>query len=144
MTLHRIIAVVLASSTAGLGLTGCGDDPVPVTDSGVADSGTTDAGVDVPVAPVDVPMVDAGSALVLTAALSGRQVVPPAYTSAATGTVTFTLSPDRALLSYTITHTVLVPLTTRLYLGLAGEAGTMLLSLTNNGGTTIGTTVAGP
>lgn len=138
MTPHRIIALVLASCTAGLA--GCGDDPAPVTDSGVTDSGSADAGADVPVAPADVPMVDAGSALVLTAALSGRQVVPPAYTSAATGTVTFTLSPDRALLSYTITHTVLVPLTTRLHLGLAGEAGTMLLSLTNNGGTTIGTT----
>ena len=142
---HRF-ALVFAS--ASLGLLGCASGGSPAdggADAGVTDLGATDAGAtdlggpDVPVVPQDVP-TDAGGATVLTAALTGRQVVPTAYASTASGTVTFTLSPDRSLLSYTITHTILLPTSTRLYLGLAGGAGTMLLALTNNGGTTIGTT----
>jgi len=136
MMLHRRIALVLAS--VSFGLAGCGDSSTPV-DAGPSDSGVADV-VDVPVTPADVPMVDAGSPLVLTATLSGRQVVPPAYGTTASGTVTFTLSPDRMLLSYSVTHTILLPLATRLHIGLAGEAGAMALSLTNAGGTTIGTT----
>jgi hypothetical protein len=137
MKLPRRFALVFAS--VSFGLVGCGSSQTPntVTDSGV-DSGAVDV-VDVPVTPADVPMADAGSPLVLTATLSGRQVVPPAYGTSASGTVTFTLSPDRALLSYTITHTILLPSSTRLHIGLAGEAGAMSLSLTNSGGTTIGT-----
>ena len=133
MKLHRRFALVFAS--VAFGLVGCGSSqtPIPITDSGAADV------VDAPVAPADVPMVDAGSPLTLTATLSGRQVVPPAYGTSASGTVSFTLSPDRTLLSYTITHTILLPTSTRLYIGLAGEAGAMTLSLTNSGGTTIGT-----
>lgn len=136
MMLQRRIALVLAS--VSFGLAGCGDSAAPV-DAGPSDSGVADV-VDVPVAPADVPMVDSGSPLVLTATLSGRQVVPPAYGTTASGTVTFTLSPDRMLLSYSVTHTILLPLATRLHIGLAGEAGAMALSLTNAGGTTIGTT----
>lgn len=136
MMLPRRIALVLAS--VSFGLAGCGDSTTPV-DAGPADSGVADV-VDVPVTPGDIPMVDAGSPLVLTATLSGRQVVPPAYGTTASGTVTFTLSPNRMLLSYSVTHTILLPLATQLHIGLAGEAGAMALSLTNAGGTTIGTT----
>lgn len=138
MMLHRRFALVFAS--VSFGLVGCGSSqtPTPITDSGVADV------VDVPVAPADVPMVDSGSPLMLTATLSGRQVVPPAYGTSASGTVSFTLSPDRSLLSYTITHTILLPTSTRLHIGLAGESGAMALSLTNSGGTSIGTSGVTP
>ena len=135
MSTQHPILLVLAS--VSFGLLGCGTSAAPA-DGGAVDSGAADA-VDVPVAPTDVPTADAGSALVLTATLSGRQAVPPAYTTAATGTVTFTLSPDRTLLSYMVTHTILLPLSTQLHLGLAGEAGAMMLPLTNSGGLTIGT-----
>lgn len=136
MRIQQPILRVLAS--VSFGLLGCGTSASPA-DGGAIDSGAADV-IDVPVAPTDVPRVDAGSALLLTATLSGRQAVPPAYTTAATGTVTFTLSPDRTLLSYMVTHTILLPLSTQLHLGLAGEAGTMLLPMTNSGGLTIGTT----
>lgn len=129
--------LVLVFASCSLGVLGCGDSAPVAVDAGPADSGADV--VDVPVTPTDVPMADAGSPLVLTATLSGRQVVPPAYGSATSGTATFTLSASRTLLSYTITHTILLPMATALYIGLAGEDGAMVLPLTNNGGTTIGT-----
>ncbi|MDB4928765.1 MAG: hypothetical protein JWM10_1249 [Myxococcaceae bacterium] len=125
-----------AFTSVSLFLAGCGNSPAPTP----VDSGAADVGFDVPAAPADVPRVDAGTPLVLQATLTGRELVPPSYTSAATGTVTFTINAERTLAQYSITHSILLPTATRLYLGLAGEAGAMQLSLTNNGGTTIGTT----
>ena len=131
MSIPHRLALVVAS--ASMGLLGCGDSTPAV------DAGPADVGVDVPVTPTDTPMVDAGSPLVFTAALTGRQVVPPAYATTAAGMATLTLSPDRTLLSYTITHNILLPVTTQLHLGLAGEAGTMQLALANRGVMIIGT-----
>lgn len=138
MSTPRSLAIALVSAT--FGLAACGNSPAPAP----VDSGAADVGFDVPVTPADVPRVDAGTPLVLQATLSGRELVPPSYTSAATGTVTFTLNAERTLAQYSITHSILLPTSTRLYLGLAGEAGVMQLTLTNSGGTSIGTTGVSP
>lgn len=136
MSLRHPIALVFAS--VSFGLVGCGDSPrVNPVDAGRSDA--ADA-ADVPTTAVDAPRADAGSPLVLTATLTGRQVVPPVYDSAASGTVTFMLSADRTLVSYMVTHTILLPTSTRLHLGLAGEAGTVMLALVNGGGPTVGST----
>ena len=145
MKLTSRISMASLSFVLGAGMwIGCGgDDSNPVVK--VADSGTPDhvtPGVDSG-PPVDrdsgppaeaggdtAPPPDSGPAATMFAAtLTGGQETPP-VTTTASGTATFTLSADKTMLTYDITHTATGGSAAHIHVGAGGEAGAVVFPIT--------------
>jgi hypothetical protein len=103
---------------------------------------------DVPPPPLDVPVdlprpdvpppPDAGPPTMYVATLQGTQEVPPVITTA-TGSATLTMSGDRTMLSYTVTHTLPALTAGHIHIGIAGTSGGVSIAFTPTPGTFMGT-----
>lgn len=144
MRLHHLPLVSFACLSVALA--GCG---TTVSSPATTESSPVSPGDPTP-APSDSPQPEVGTPPELpavtefNATMTGPEVTPPVYGTDAAGTGTFALDADRATLHYTVAHRVEAPTAAHLHLGLAGEAGEVLLPLTMVDGAIEGTVAVTP
>jgi hypothetical protein len=144
MWLHHLPLVGAACLSAALA--GCG---TTVSSPATTESSPLSPADPTPVAPGS-PDPEIGTApespvsVEFNATMTAPEVVPPVYGTAAAGTGTFSLDADRTTLRYSVVHTVEAPTEVHLHLGLAGEAGEVMLPLTMVGGAIEGSVAVTP
>lgn len=142
MNLLRGVSLLLPVASL---LAACGGDPGDTSADTVGATPVVPAAPVFPIFPV-TPVDPAPPApeLALNAVLTGREVVPAVYDTRATAAATFTLDGTRTRLGYTLEHTVEAPTEVHVHLGIAGEAGEVLLTLPVGPGVLTGTVPVSP